>query len=267
MPLRFHSSEFAAPEKGAHSVSVVLPAREVAGTVGPIVERLLGLGDLLDQVLVVVAQSADGTEEAARAAGAEVLSQDELVPGMGPVLGKGDALWRSLAAVRGDVVAFIDADTKDFDPAFATGLVGPLLARDDVQFVKGAYHRPFVHGETVVEHGGGRVNELMARPLLRTFFPELAWLAQPLAGEVAARRELLDRIPFATGYAVEIRMLIDVLRAVGPDAIAEVDLGERRQPHQPLSALSEMATTILRAVVEPEGVVERPPRYQLSAST
>lgn len=264
MPARFHHSDFAAQGKAGHSVSVVLPAREVAGTVGPIVESLLGLDGLVDQVLVVDADSADGTADVARGAGAEVRSESELAPELGEVLGKGDAMWRSLRAVRGDVVVFVDADTRDFDPCFAAGLAGPLLAREEIQFVKGAYRRPFVHGEVVVEDGGGRVNELMARPLLRTFHPELAWLSQPLAGEIAARRDLLERIPFATGYAVEIRMLIDVLNTVGPDAIAEVDLGERRQAHQPLAALSLMATEILRAVVHPDEVVTRPPRTPVS---
>jgi len=258
MPLRFHSSDFAEVEKRGQTVSIVLPARGVAATVGPIAESLLGLGPLIDQVLVVAAD--EPSAAAARAAGAEVVIQDELAPGYGPVLGKGDAMWRSLEAVTGDVVAFIDADTTDFDPVFAVGLVGPLLAREQIQFVKAAYRRPFVHGDTVVEDGGGRVSELMARPLLRVFHPELAELSQPLAGEVAARRALLDRLEFATGYAVEIRMLIDVLRIAGADAIAEVDVGERRQPHQSLKALSDMATTILRAVIEPDGVVTRPPR-------
>lgn len=255
MPQRFHSSEFAGAEKHGHTVSIVLPARGVADTVGPIAESLLPLAD---QVLAVAAD--DASADAARAAGAEVSMQAELAPELGPVLGKGDAMWRALEAVRGDIVAFIDADTRDFDPVFVTGLTGPLLAHDEIQFVKAAYRRPFVQGDTVIEDGGGRVSELMARPLLRVFHPELADLVQPLAGEVAARRDLLERIPFATGYAVEIRMLIDVLRVAGPNAIAEVDVGERRQPHQPLRALSEMATEILRAVVEPETVVHRPPR-------
>jgi glucosyl-3-phosphoglycerate synthase len=254
MPARFHHSDFKDLANGGHSLSVVLPAREVAGTVGAIVESLLGT---VDQVLVVDAASEDGSADVARAAGAEVVQQDELAPQLGPVLGKGDALWRSLPAVTGDLVAFIDSDTHNFDPAFARGLFGPLIADDAIQFVKGAYSRPFVHGDTVVENGGGRVSALMARPLLRTFHPELAWLAQPLAGEVAARRDLLERIPFATGYALEIRMLIDVMNEVGPDAIAEVDLGERRQPHQPLTALTDMAEEVLRAVVMPESTVLR----------
>ena len=255
MPRRFHSSEFTDTEKHGHTVSVVLPARGVAATVGPIAESLLPFAD---QVLAVAAD--EPSAAAARAAGAEACMEGELAPELGPVLGKGDAMWRALEAVRGDVVVFVDADTTNFNPTFATGLAGPLLAHDDIQFVKAAYRRPFVHEETVVEDGGGRVSELMARPLLRVFYPELAELSQPLAGEVAARRELLERIPFATGYAVEIRMLIDVLRTVGVDAIAEVDVGERRQAHQSLNALGDMATTILRAVIEPDSVVARPPR-------
>ena len=257
MPHRFDSSDFTGAEKGAHTVSVVLPARDVVETVGPIAHSLLAM-DLVDQVLVVAAD--EPSADAARVTGAEVLMQSELFPDLGPVLGKGDAMWRALSGARGDVVAFIDSDTREFDPAFATGLVGPLLRHDEIQFVKAAYRRPYVHGDTVIEDGGGRVSELMARPLLRVFYPELAELSQPLAGEVAARRELLERIPFATGYAVEIRMLIDVLKTAGVDAIAEVDLGERRQPHQSLKALSDMATTVLRAVIEPDSVVSRPPK-------
>ena len=147
-----------------------------------------------------------------------------------------------------DVVVFIDADTTGFDGHYVTGLAGPLVTDPEIQFVKGAYTRPFVAGGEVVEEGGGRVTELMARPLLRAFYPELAELVQPLAGEFAGRRELFERIPWATGYAAEISMDIDVWKEVGIDAIAQVDIGERRQPHQPLKSLSEMASTILAAV-------------------
>ena len=226
------------------AVSVVLPARECAQTVGPIVESIRGCG----QILVVDAASSDGTAEVATKAGAEVVQEAELLTEFGPVLGKGDAMWRALSAVRHDVVVYIDADTTGSGGHYVTGLAGPLVTDPEIQFVKGAYTRPFTAGSEVVEEGGGRVTELMARPLLRAFYPELAQLVQPLAGEFAGRRELFERIPWATGYAAEISMDIDVLKEVGIDAMAQVDIGERRQPHQPLKQLSGMASTILAAV-------------------
>ena len=227
------------------AVSVVLPARECADTVAPIIESIEA-----GQILVVDAASADGTADVAAAAGAEVVQQGELLPEFGPVLGKGDAMWRALSAVRHDVVVYVDADTHDFDAHFVTGLAGPLLTDPDIHFVKGAYTRPFVAGGAVVEEGGGRVTELMARPLLRAFYPELSELVQPLAGEFAGRRGLFEAIPWSTGYAAEISMDIDIWSRVGIDGIAQVDIGERRQPHQPLKSLSGMASTILAAVCE-----------------
>ena len=259
-------------ERKRAPLSVVLPAREVADTVGTIVERILALDGLVDQVLVVDAASADGTAEVARAAGAEVRSQDDLLPGRGPVLGKGDAMWRALAAVTGEHVVYIDADTRDFDPSFVRGLAGPLIAAEGVRFVKASYRRPFTMAGGVLPDGGGRVSQLTARPLLAAFYPDLAGLEQPLAGEVAAPRELLERIPFATGYGVEMAMLLEVRALAGAGAIAQVDVGERRNFHQPLDALRPMADTVLAVVAErlrregrlsgdartPE-IVERPP--------
>jgi glucosyl-3-phosphoglycerate synthase len=227
------------------AVSVVLPARECAQTVGPIVESIRA-----GQVLVVDAASQDGTAKVAVKAGAEVVQEAELLPEFGPVLGKGDAMWRALSAVRHDIVVYVDADTTAFDPHYVSGLAGPLLTDPEIQFVKGAYTRPFTAGSEVVEEGGGRVTELTARPLLRAFYPELSELVQPLAGEFAGRLELFQRIPWSTGYAAEISMDIDIWKEAGIDAIAQVDIGERRQPHQPLKSLGAMASTILAAVCE-----------------
>jgi glucosyl-3-phosphoglycerate synthase len=238
----FHHTDFG--ELDLSAVSVVLPARECAATVGPIVQALAGCG----QVLVVDAASADGTAEVAARAGAEVVQEADLLPEFGPVLGKGDAMWRALAAVQHEVIVYIDADTHGFEGHFATGLAGPILTEPGVQFVKGAYTRPFVAEGAVVAEGGGRVTELMARPLLRAFYPELADVVQPLAGEFAGTRELFERLPWASGYAAEISMLIDVYKRVGSDGMAQVDIGERRQPHQPLKSLGGMASTILAAV-------------------
>jgi len=276
------------------TLTVVLPAREVADTVGAIVERILGLDGLVDQVLVVDADSADGTADVARAAGAEVVSQAELggVAGedplpaarafepFGPVDGKGDAMWRSLVAARGDLVAFVDADTRDFQPQFVNGLFGPLLCEPGVRFVKAAYRRPFTVAGGEVPDGGGRVSQLTARPLLDAFYPPLGELGQPLAGEIAAPRELLERLPFATRYAVETAMLIDVLEREGAGAIAECDLGERRNAHQPLPALAPMAAQVVAVIGErlrrdgrlrdggpQDATVYRPPLAELAAAT
>jgi glucosyl-3-phosphoglycerate synthase len=238
-------------ERKRGTATVVLPTREVADTIAPIVEALLSLGDLIDQILVVDAASEDATADRARAAGAEVHQEAELMPQFGQVLGKGDAMWRALAVARGDLVVYMDSDSRDFSPHFATGMLGPLLLRDGVQFVKGTFRRPFgPSGDLVLPHDGGRVTELCARPLLSAFYPELAGFAQPLAGEVSGPRTLFERIPFATGYAVETAMLLDVREAVGIDAMAQVDLDERRNRHQPLPALGPMAYAVLRVVLD-----------------
>jgi len=236
--------------KGATTVSVVLPAREVAGTIGPLVAALVPLcnAGLLDELLVIDAASADGTADAARAAGATVVQEAEVLPEHGPARGKGDALWRAVHATSGDVVAFVDADSAGFDARGAVcGLLGPLLTDADVAFVKGAYGRPLTVGAETVPEGGGRVTELLARPLLNLHVPELDGIVQPLAGEVAARRTLLEALPFPVGYGVEIANLIDTLRHAGLDALAQVDLGERRNAHQALQALSAMAYAVLAA--------------------
>ena len=217
---------------------MVLPAREVADTIGPIVERLRTLDPLIDQILVVDASSRDGTADVAAAAGAEVHQESELVPELGQALGKGDAMWRALATARGELVAYLDSDTSDFSPHFAIGLLGPLLREPDVEFVKGFFRRPYRRADGAeLPADGGRVTELAARPLLSAFYPELAGFVQPLAGEVAARRSLLDRIPFSTGYAVETAMLLDARDALGGiDRMAQVDLDVRLNRHQPLRA-------------------------------
>jgi glucosyl-3-phosphoglycerate synthase len=231
------------------TVSVCLPARDEARTIGPIVAALLPLRrqGVIDQ-LVVVDHSGDGTGRIARKLGAEVYDQRELMPELGPVLGKGDAMWRALSVLEGDVICFLDADTEQFGAHFACGLLGPLLCEPSLSFVKGFYRRPLRLGATVHPEGGGRVTELTARPLLRLFYPELAGVRQPLAGEIAARRELLDSVPFVTGYGVDIALLLDVYTAVGLPGIAQVDLDVRQNDHQPLRELGPMADAVLRAV-------------------
>jgi glucosyl-3-phosphoglycerate synthase len=282
-PRSLHHSDLTLTEKRG-TVSVCLPAREEAATIGSIVESLAALRErgAIDQLAVVDAGSKDGTAAIAAGAGAEVYDQAELMPEFGPVLGKGDAMWRSLSVLRGDVVCFLDADSEDFGPHFATGLTGALHADPRLQFVKACYRRPFRAGGESFEEGGGRVTELTARPLLSRFYPDLAAIRQPLAGEMAARRDLLERLPFTTGYGVEIAMLIDAYRAVGVAGLGQVDLDVRQNKHQPLSALGPMASAVLAAVatrLEREGrlrdggggerpteLVERPPMASLRAA-
>ncbi|HEU4701602.1 MAG TPA: glucosyl-3-phosphoglycerate synthase [Conexibacter sp.] len=251
--------------KGATTVSVVLPAREVAQTIGPIVAALAPLRDagLLDELLGIDAASADGTAQVALAAGATVVQEADVLADHGPTRGKGDALWRAVHATNGDVLAFVDADSAGFDARGAVcGLIGPLLTDAGVAFVKGAYRRPLTVGQEVVPEGGGRVTELLARPLLNRHLPELAGIVQPLAGEVAARRAVLEALPFPVGYGVEIANLIDALRHAGLDALAQVDLGERRNAHQELHALSAMAYAVLVAAerrIHGDADVDAPP--------
>ena len=237
-----------AAERGAR-VSVCLPARNEARTIGPILEALLPLraAGLIDQ-LVVVDDSSDGTDEIARRLGAEVHRQSNLMPEAGPVLGKGDAMWRSLSVLNGELICFLDADSEGVGPHYACGLLGPLITRPELSFVKGFYRRPFRVGETTFPDGGGRVTELTARPMLALFYPELAGFEQPLAGEIAARRELLERLPFVTGYGVDIALLIDAWNEVGLEAMAQVDLDVRQNAHQPLRDLGPMAASVMHAL-------------------
>ena len=251
----FHHAEFGVERLARErelTVSACLPTREEAATIGGIVDALVELRDrgVIDQVVVIDAASADGTAAIAAEHGAEVFDENTLLPGIGRVLGKGDAMWRALTVLHGDVVCYLDADSEDFGPHFASGVLGPILCEPGVEYVKGFYRRPFKSGGVAAPSGGGRVTELTARPLLNLFYPELAQLRQPLAGEIAARRTLLEGLPFASGYGVEIAQLIDAYRAVGVHALAQVDLDVRQNRHQSLAALGPMAYAVLRAVVE-----------------
>lgn len=204
---------------------------------------------VVDQVVVLDDDSRDGTGAIAASLGAEVVRPAGLLSQWGVVLGKGDAMWRALSVLRGDLVCFVDADSEDFGAHFAVGLLGALVCVPRVQFVKGFYRRPFKSAPAqVAPTGGGRVTELLARPLLAAFYPELAGLRQPLAGEFAARRDLLEQMAFCTGYGVEIGLLLDVYAQAGVDVIAQVDLDVRQNRHQPLDDLAPMADAVLGAV-------------------
>jgi glucosyl-3-phosphoglycerate synthase len=233
------------------SIAVVVPTKECAATIADVLARTIGPAarvGLVDEIVVIDAASADGSAEIAEAAGARVVQQDEVLAEVGPALGKGDAMWRSLAVTAAQIVCFLDGDTADPDPCHLQGLIGPLLLDPDIALVKGSFERPFVRGGVELPHEGGRVTELMARPLLNLYEPRLAGFMQPLAGEFAGRRELLEAIPFPAGYGVEIAVLMDALRHCGLDALAECHLGVRHNRHQPLRALGEMAYAVLAAV-------------------
>lgn len=239
--------EALAEAKGGTTVSVVLPALNEARTVGPVVATFRPLVDLglVDELVVIDPGSHDGTDRAAREAGATVVYEADVLPGHGRVPGKGEAMWKSLAATTGDLVAWVDADLHDPGPEFVYGLLGPLLTDERVQYVKGFYERPLAERGTVSRPtGGGRVTELVARPLLNMFWPELAAVIQPLAGEQAGRRAHLESLPFAAHYGVEIGLLIDTYARCGLDAIAQVDLDRRVHRNHPVQKLGRMAFVI-----------------------
>ena len=239
--------ELVAAKRGT-SVSVVIPARNEEATVGAIVAAIRDElhGVLVDEILVVDSRSTDRTAEVAAAAGAAVVAQDAVFPGLDGLTGKGEALWKGVAATSGDLVVFVDGDLYDFTTDYVTGLLGPLLTDPSVAYVKGFYHRPL----GTEADGGGRVTELVARPLLNMFWPELAGFVQPLAGEYAGRREVLESIPFVANYGVEVGHLIDLLELRGLDALAQVDLGHRAHRHQNTQALGRMSGQIMQTLFD-----------------
>ncbi len=261
----FNHAQFSAPRLAADrelTVSVCLPARNEAQTIGAILEQLMPLREqgVVDQI-VVIDGSIDETAAIARAVGADVYHEDHLLPELGPALGKGDAMWRALQVLHGDLICFLDADSGCFGPHFVCGLLGPLVYAPGISFVKGFYRRPFRVGELTLPDGGGRVTELTARPLLNLFYPDLAALQQPLAGEIAGPRELFERLPFVTGYGVDIALLLDAHRLLGLDGLAQVDLDVRQNAHQSLRDLGLMAHAVMYAVatrLQLEGRLQAP---------
>jgi glucosyl-3-phosphoglycerate synthase len=246
--------------KRGRRISVCLPARDEEATVGPIVasvrRELMEKTALVDEVLVVDDGSADATAAVARDAGARVVVAGDVLAGELPdrTGGKGAAMWKAVHEAKGEVLAFLDADVRDFGPRFVTGLLGPLLTDDGVGLVKAFYDRP-LEGEP---GRGGRVTELVARPLISLLFPHLATLIQPLAGECAGRRDVLEQVPFARGYGVELALLVDVAARFGMGAIAQVDIGTRIHRNRPLEELSPQALAILHTALSRAGVAVRP---------
>lgn len=236
----------------SQSVSVVLPARNEAETVGAIVSAIRSelAGSLVDEVVVIDSGSTDATAAVAAAAGARVARAGDVRADLGDRPGKGEALWKGLLATTGDIVVFLDADLQDFAASTVVGLVGPLLTEPGVAFVKAAYDRPLLAGGELLAEAGGRVTELVARPLLNAHWPALAGIVQPLGGEYAGRRSLLESVPFVTGYGVDLALLIDVCELAGVDAIAQVDVGGKRHRHQSDEALGLMAATIWATAVD-----------------
>jgi glucosyl-3-phosphoglycerate synthase len=256
----FHASEFRdigrlieLKEKQGLTVSVGLPALNEEKTIGLVIKRiksaLMDRAPLIDQLVVVDSDSEDRTVEIAEALGVPVYRHSAILPELGSHPGKGEALWKSLHVLDGDIVAWIDTDIRNIQPRFIFGLVGPLLREPRIQYVKGFYQRPIRQGDKLVSEGGGRVTELMARPLINLFFPELSGIIQPLSGEYAGRRSLLESVPFYTGYSVEIGLLIDILDSVGLSAVGQVDLERRIHRNQPLGNLSQMSYVILQGAI------------------
>jgi glucosyl-3-phosphoglycerate synthase len=236
------------------TVSLVLPTLNEEATVGEIIRRarnvLVEGVPLVDEMLVIDSASTDRTCEIAREEGVRVVQHPDVLARYGSYRGKGEALWKSLFETSGDLVAWCDTDVRNWHPRMVYGTLGPLLAEPRIQYVKGYYQRPIVQEGVLTEGGGGRVTELVARPLINLFFPDLSGFIQPLAGEYAGRRSLLEAIPFFTGYAVEIGHLIDISERLGIDALGQVDLERRVHRNQELEGLSRMSFVILQAVMK-----------------
>jgi glucosyl-3-phosphoglycerate synthase len=243
--------------KAGRTVSVVLPALNEEQTVAAVIDTIHPLlGGLVDELIVLDSGSTDETAVRAKAAGARVISREEAVPGLDPVPGKGEVLWRSVAASTGDLIAFVDSDLINPDPAFVPKLLGPLLMGDGIHLVKGYYRRPLRVSGTEDANGGGRVTELVARPLLAALRPELTGVIQPLGGEYAGTRELLSAVPFAPGYGVEIGLLLDTYDRLGLRAIGQVNLGVRKHRNRPLVELGAMSRQIVGTMLNRCGMVD-----------
>ena len=230
-------------------ISLAFPTLNEETTIGSevdMVRRDLVLQfPLLDEVAVIDSGSTDLTREVARAAGADVYLASDILPGVGPGSGKGENLWKSIHVLNGDIIVWVDADIENLHPKFVYGLVGPLLFREDLMFIKAFYERPLAMGGDLLGTGGGRVTEILVRPMFACFYPELAWIFQPCAGEYAGRRELLETLPFNMGYGVEAGLLIDIYERFGLDVIGQVNLDKRIHRNRSIEALSRMSFEIV----------------------
>ena len=260
----FSSSEFAdlrklveAKERQNIRISVGLPTLNEEATIARVIRairtRLVERFPLVDEIVVIDSDSTDRTREIARREGVPVHIHSEILPETGTYVGKGEALWKSLHVLSGDIVVWVDTDISNTHPKFVYGVVGPLLMRPDLQFVKAFYQRPLHIGGELQATGGGRVTELAARPILNLFFPELSGMVQPLSGEQGGRRATLEQLPFFTGYGVETGLLIDILQRAGLGAIAQVDMKQRIHRNQDLLALSKMSFEILQVALKRVG--------------
>ncbi len=256
----FNSEEFADLEsllrlktQQGLTISIALPALNEEETVGDVINTLktafVDNIPLVDEIVLIDSNSTDNTVEIAKSYDIPVYKHPDILPEIGSVRGKGEALWKSLHICNGDIIAWVDTDIKNIHPRFIYGLLGPLLKHPHIQYVKGYYHRPILVGDQLQAYGGGRVTELVARPLFNLFYPELSGIVQPLAGEYAGRRSALERVPFFSGYGVETGLLIDLHDVFGLGAIAQTNLKERVHHNQPLVGLSKMAFAILQVFI------------------
>ncbi|MCV7075367.1 glucosyl-3-phosphoglycerate synthase [Mycobacterium szulgai] len=254
---RWTVSELVAAKAG-RTISVVLPALNEEETIESVIDSISPLVDgLVDELVVLDSGSTDDTEIRAIAAGARVVSREQALPELPARPGKGEALWRSLAATCGDIVVFVDSDLVNPHPMFVPWLVGPLLTGENIHLVKSFYRRPLSVSDAsgrAGATGGGRVTELVARPLLAALRPELGCVLQPLGGEYAASRELLSSLPFAPGYGVEIGLLVDTFDRLGLDAIAQVNLGVRAHRNRPLEELGAMSRQVIATLLSRCGI-------------
>jgi glucosyl-3-phosphoglycerate synthase len=258
---RFLTALVAAKSRQGHTVSVCLPARDEEETVGRVVETvrrsLVERLALVDEIVVMDDGSADATGAAARAEGARVFRVEDLLVDLPPGTGKGNAMWKSLFVCEGDLLCWVDADIRNFRADFVTRLLAPLLTDPDIGMVKGFYRRPLHDSPT----GGGRVTELMARPVLSYLFPLLTRFVQPLAGEYAARRSILETVPFVEGWGVEIGLLLDVVHRFGIQSVSQVDLGVRAHRNRPLEQLGPQALAIHATALRRAGLDASDPQF------
>ena len=260
----FHAHEFKnlkqlveLKEQQGLTISLGLPTLNEEKTIGKIIttmqSKLMERYPLLDEIVVIDSGSTDRTVEIAQRLGAPVIRHPDILHQYGTLKGKGEALWKSLSVLHGDLIAWIDTDIANIHPRFVYGILGPLIREPRLMYVKGFYQRPLHLGRRLEARGGGRVTELVARPLINLFYPELSGLAQPLAGEYAGRRQALERVPFFAGYGVETGLLLDLFSLYGLNAIGQVDLEERIHRNQSLMALSKMAFEIVQVVMQRVG--------------